>query len=190
MNSKVTFIFGVLAGAAVGCAVTYKLLKDKYAKIAQEEIDSVKEVFSKRASALENEVNKAHKMMELNKENDVVPGYSKVLQDEGYISTNMFEEEPEDEEGEVGIVVISPDDFDGLGYKTESLIYYADGVLAYETDEKIENYTELIGSRALNTFGEYENDTVFVRNHKNKTDYEICKDVRKYSDVTDTEDSD
>ena len=36
-------IFAV--GAAIGSAVTWKLLKTKYERIAQEEIDSVKEVF-------------------------------------------------------------------------------------------------------------------------------------------------
>ena len=39
-------IFAV--GAGIGSAVTWKLLKAKYEQIAQEEIDSVKEVFSKR----------------------------------------------------------------------------------------------------------------------------------------------
>ena len=42
---KNLFIFAV--GAAIGSAVTLKLVKSKFEKIAQEEIDSVKEVFSK-----------------------------------------------------------------------------------------------------------------------------------------------
>jgi len=40
-------IFG--AGAALGSLVTMKVLQEKYAQIAQEEIDSVKEVFRRRA---------------------------------------------------------------------------------------------------------------------------------------------
>ena len=36
------------AGAIFGSLVTWKLTKDKYARIAQEEIDSVKEVFARR----------------------------------------------------------------------------------------------------------------------------------------------
>ena len=40
--SKV-FIFAV--GAAIGSAVTWKLVKTKYEKIANEEIESVKEIY-------------------------------------------------------------------------------------------------------------------------------------------------
>ena len=44
-SSKNVFIFA--AGAAIGSVVTWKLLKTKYEHIAQEEIDSVKKVFSR-----------------------------------------------------------------------------------------------------------------------------------------------
>ena len=37
-------------GAAIGSVVTWKIVKTKYEQIAQEEIDSVKEVYSKRES--------------------------------------------------------------------------------------------------------------------------------------------
>ena len=36
-------------GAAIGSAVTWKLVKTKYERIANEEIESVKEVFSRRS---------------------------------------------------------------------------------------------------------------------------------------------
>ena len=42
-------------GAIIGSAVTYKMLKTKYENIAQEEIDSVKEVFSRMHSESANE---------------------------------------------------------------------------------------------------------------------------------------
>ena len=50
MNNKFTNFIMFTAGAAVGSVVTWKLLKTKYERLAQEEIDSVKEVFSKRQS--------------------------------------------------------------------------------------------------------------------------------------------
>ena len=40
-------------GAGVGSLVTWKIVKTKYEQIAQEEIDSVKEVFSKRLDEAE-----------------------------------------------------------------------------------------------------------------------------------------
>ena len=45
MDKKVIFSF--LIGATVGSVTTWKLLKTKYEQIAQEEIDSLKDVYSK-----------------------------------------------------------------------------------------------------------------------------------------------
>ena len=63
-----------------------------------------------------------------------------------------------------------------------SLTYFADKVLTDETDEPIENEEELIGKGSLNHFGEYEDDSVFVRNDREKIDFEILLDTRNYSD--------
>ena len=45
-------IFAV--GVAIGSAVTWKLVKDKYKKLADEEIASVKEVWSKKHPTVED----------------------------------------------------------------------------------------------------------------------------------------
>ena len=50
MNSKLIGFMMFVLGAAVGSAVTLKYVREKYEQIAQEEIDSVKEAFSKRES--------------------------------------------------------------------------------------------------------------------------------------------
>lgn len=42
---------------------------------------------------------------------------------------------------------------------------------------------ETIGSDALNHFGEYEDDSVFVRNETLDKEYEILMDTRRFSDV-------
>ena len=64
-----------------------------------------------------------------------------------------------------------------------SLTYYADGVLADENDEVIEDVEDAVGIDSLNRFGEYEDDSVFVRNDARKCDYEILLDQRTYSEV-------
>ena len=46
MNMKNFFTF--VTGLVIGSVVTYVIVKDKFEKIAQEEIDSVKEVFGRR----------------------------------------------------------------------------------------------------------------------------------------------
>ena len=47
MNKTINFMMFVL-GVAVGSVVTWRYVEKKYEQIAQDEIDSVKEVFSKR----------------------------------------------------------------------------------------------------------------------------------------------
>ena len=48
MNSTLKNLCVFAIGATIGSLVTWKLVKTKYEMIAQEEIDSVKEVFAKR----------------------------------------------------------------------------------------------------------------------------------------------
>lgn len=48
MNQKFVYILVFAAGAGTGYLIARKMLEEKYAQIAQEEIDSVKEVFERR----------------------------------------------------------------------------------------------------------------------------------------------
>ena len=90
---------------------------------------------------------------------------------------------------EIGPYVISPKEFDEEGYETISLTYYADGVLADEQNFPIEDIEDTVGNDALNSFGEYEDDSVFVRDDDKGIDYEILLDNRKYSELPRTEKS-
>ena len=81
--------------------------------------------------------------------------------------------------------VIPPEEFDDSDeYAKLSLTYYSDGVLADENDEIVDDINETVGADFANHFGEYEDDSVFVRNNRLKCDYEILRDNRSYSDVT------
>jgi len=44
--------------------------------------------------------------------------------------------------------------------------------------------TRISGACTFVDFGEFEAGTVFVRNDRLKMDFEICLDLRNYSDVT------
>ncbi len=80
--------------------------------------------------------------------------------------------------------VIPPEDFGEEGdYEIKSLTYYADGVLTDDWDNVIEDIDELIGEESLTHFGEYEDDSVFVRDDQMKIDYEILRDVRNFADI-------
>ena len=69
-------------------------------------------------------------------------------------------------------------------YETVTLIFYADHVLAEEDGDLVENISELVGDDFDTHFGEYESDSVYIRNDAKKCDYEILKDLQTYEEAT------
>lgn len=78
---------------------------------------------------------------------------------------------------------ISPDEYGDQNYDEQSLIYFADGVLTDDYHNIIEDVDDMVGVDSLTKFGEYEADTVFVRNDEDECDYEICRDERNFHDI-------
>lgn len=167
-NKLAIFVTGIVLGSAI----TWNYAKTKYAKIADEEIASVKAAFKSEKSNEDSDIceekNDIEKMEELAIANRYVT-HDKVIKKE---ETDMNEP-----------YVISPDDFDENGYEIVSLTYYADDVLTDEHDNVIRNRDKLIGKGSLTKFGEYEEDSVFVRDDERKIDYEILADTRNYHDL-------
>ena len=79
--------------------------------------------------------------------------------------------------------VITPDEFQESEYTAETLYWFSDKVLTDSDYNVIHDVVGLIGPEALNTFGRYLDDTVYVRNDSDKVDYEIIWDARKYSSM-------
>jgi hypothetical protein len=150
------------AGAAIGSLVTMRCVKKKYGKIAQDEIDSVKETFSKRQGTADLRAKRKAEFAE----------YGDTLQRNGYADC------PD------GPYVIPPEEFGEIRhYGKISLTCYADGILADDGGELVDDVEGTVGADSLMKFGEYEDDSVFVRNDRLKCDYEILLDQRKYSDA-------
>lgn len=167
MSNKALFSLAFIVGTVTGSIVTWYLLKDKYEALAQEEIDSVKEVFLRREQELKDQSVKktvAEGIKDADKEKPDLKEYAERLKKEGYTRYSDFGSDEEE-------------------YEQISLTYYADGVLADENDEVIEDVEDAVGIDSLNHFGEYEDDSVFVRNDARKCDYEILLDQRTYSEV-------
>lgn len=179
MSNKVAYLLAFSLGAAVSSVVTWRILKTKYEKIAQEEIDSVKEMFARRNA--ENEEDEIELLSDRSskRENDIKE-YADKLQDMGYSNYTKAGDNEEVAETKRPYV-ISPDEFGEIEeYDTIGLNYYADGVLADEMDEIVEDVDSIVGIDSLTRFGEYEDDTVFVRNDDLKADYEILLDTKTY----------
>ena len=64
-----------------------------------------------------------------------------------------------------------------------TLIYYNDGILADSDNNRIDDIESCIGYESLNHFGEYEDDSVYVRNDDAMTDYEVLLDESNYADL-------
>lgn len=190
MNDTLSKVFIFAAGAAVGAAVTWKILKTKYEQIAQEEIDSVKEMYQQRNSYEPKEC-----ICPDTTDDDSAgsEAYTNTLASLGYTnySTGSAKEETSKEVTDMQTTnpyVISPEEFgEEDEYAIVSLTYYADGVLTDEMDEPIDDIDMFVGRDSLTRFGEYEDDSVFVRNDKFKCYYEILLDSRKFSDLYQSE---
>lgn len=208
MNSMLKGVLIFVLGAAAGSLATWKLIENKYKDIAQEEIDSVKDTFSKMKKneypdKLEDypdfeefddsddsddveEEPKPEQKIDRNNKPDIVE-YAKILSEASY--TNYADRQDKKEKKGVEPVeyerpyVISPDEFgEKDGYENVTLTYYADGVLTDYFDNVISNIDEVVGLDSLDHFGEYEDDAVFVRNDKMETDYEILRDLRDFNE--------
>lgn len=189
MSKATGFVMFVL-GAAIGSIVTWRYTRKKYEQIAQEEIDSVKEIFSRRESAADVEITapkpQTAKIGKPEEKPDITE-YAARLERDGYTNySNVGAEQKKEEQEtmEIKPYVISPEEFGEFeDYERISLSYYADQVLADEDDEKVDDVDNVVGLESLTHFGEFEDDSVFVRNDRLKCDYEILLDQRTYSDV-------
>ena len=179
------YVLTFTIGATVGSVVTWKLLKTKYERIAQEEIDSVKEVFSKRRNTLIDDV--VDEKEDTNEEEVEEPEYEETVVKNGYINySDMHVGIKKEDKRKMNSkpYVITPDDFGDMdGYECYTLTYYADKVLTDDGDELIEDVDNTVGLESLNHFGDYEDDCVYVRNDAKRCDYEILLDEREYSEV-------
>lgn len=189
-NLKVGLAF--VLGVATGALVANKYLKTKYEKIADEEIASVKAVYwtktnpeaaayAKKDVEYTEDIYKQHQqaaksVAEQAKEKPDIVKYAEKLHKEGYTNYSTPDlGEP---------YVISPEDFGEFDdYEKISLIYWADRVLTDDNNEVVEDLEGSVGIDSLTTFGEYEDDSVFVRNSRLRCDYEILLDQRNFEDV-------
>lgn len=193
MSSKGMAFLAFIAGAGIGSVCTWQLLKRKYELIAQEEIDSVKAAYATRETGKSlvegfcNGLKVAEDRTQKDKGDVDFKKYVSIIQKEGYTDYSRSVEEKKGEAFVEKPYVISPEEFGEFEeYEKISLTYYADEVLADENDEEVDDVDEIVGDESLNHFGEYEDDSVFVRNDRLKCDYEILLDQRNYSDVAKT----
>ena len=185
MNSTLSKVFIFVTGAAIGSVVTWKLVKDKYAREAREDIEEIREYYKGKEKdedepltdedciITEAEAAYLQRKQEREDYNKLVNEYYTVKETEE--NTIEMKDKP---------YIIPPDDYGMFDdYETYTFTYYGDQVLANELDEIIENVDEVVGEANLTTFGMYEDDAIYVRNENLKVDYEILQDDALYHDL-------
>lgn len=187
MRKSINFMLFIF-GASIGSAVTWVYAKKKYEQLAQEEIDSVKEVFSRRKN---DETIKEAEFSKQEEKPDITEYVAKI-HDTGYTtySDNKIDAKKvtrasnERKDKAYYAYVITPEEFGEFDdYEKISLTFFDDQILTDENLDIVDDVDETIGLDSLTHFGEYEDDSVFVRNDERKCDYEILLDHRNYHDV-------
>lgn len=192
MNDKLSSVIIFCGGVFIGGFLTWDFFKTKYEKIADEEIASVKETFEHR----EPRPDKNYKVEEALKVNDayinVSPGVAeriiKIIDSNGYRNYSNTAIETEKKGGTADMelkqpYVITPEQYeDNVDYTKVSLTWYNDEVLEDDWGNVLDP-DDVIGRDALKTFGQYEKDSVFVRDDEEQIDYEVLLDTRSYKET-------
>lgn len=186
-NNILSKVIIFTAGAAIGSGVTYLLIKDKCEKAAQEEIDKVVEEFANRESIEQvcEEVCESEEPIEED-EQETQEEYENIVENEGYTAYGRDRSNKKEEKNDMKRpYVIEPEEYGENDYPTISLWYFeGDGVLTDNHQRKIiRNVDELVGEDFADHFGEYEDDSVFIRNDELEIDYEILRDERSFSEL-------
>ena len=185
MNITWNKVLWFAAGVAVGAAATNHFFKTKYERLYREDVESVKRAFSMPQQSEPVEGSTEDEVAS-EPDSEEVETYNEIISTQGYqtVSGNPEESIGEEVKGVRRPYVISPVEFDTEDdYEVYTLTYYADGVLVDEQGNLIENVEAMIGRDSLNHFGEYEEDAVHVRNEAMQCDFEILRDLDRYSDV-------
>lgn len=184
-------LIGTLAGLLVGFVVGALGAGVHYKKRSQKEIDSASEAFRKRLEELANEKEAAKKEEKKTETPADIPE----------AKTENAKPEPTPEEKQryenltnlykpfkADIFTISPDTYqNGDPYMSHEYKMYADKTICEVTETGMEipltpdKVQETIGWEALDKFGEYEEDCVYVRNNKLHTEYAVSYAPGKYT---------
>lgn len=166
MNSKLLCVCAFSLGAAVGAIASWRILKPTYEKISRDEIESIKAKYADEQTPAKSEEKN-------DSEDDEKEEYLKhALEYGGEAKENDADEKP---------YIISPEEFAEIReYDTTTYYYHSDGILVETTGEIVEDVEGTVGTEFSDHFGDYEEDSVFVRNDRLQTDFEILKVTDKY----------
>ena len=152
-------------GALIGCILGCRLAKKKYEQLASEEIrQAIQEIQGRNKVGSDEDESENNK---IEKPKTTIKEYAKMVTDNGYLQESKKETQTP--------YVIPPEQFGELDYEEISLYYHFDGSITdAETGIEIEDVVDLLGDDDISThFGEYEAESVYIRDDESEKDYEI-----------------
>ena len=178
------------AGLAVGAVAGAVIVKNKVLADAKAEIDEVREYYreSRGVKEVEEVKEKVEEtidhIQDLIEEHETKPKTEKEHTNYSQITKMYMSNDKHNQSMYDDPFVIDPSEFgENPEYDTETLTYFADGVLVDDVDDVIEEPDIVVGLENLKVFEEFGATSVYVRNDIYKTDYEIIRDDWNYSDL-------
>ena len=197
MNKGVIGSISLLVGGGMGFLIGYKVTKKKYRKIADEEVESVKKALEeyyrnpsdKRQAKPTEATEKKEATLPVTTKDSI--DYSTFKGDNEKVAYSNYvnkykskEEKPAtNKTNNTNIYIISSDDFASGEYDVETLNYYADGVLADDDDNIIQNVKSIIGDVDLSSILFSDEQTAYIRNDIHQLDYEILYNDMNYTSI-------
>ena len=179
-------VIAFMIGTGIGAAIAWYFTKEKCEADRRDEIDQLREYYGAKLSEPKEESTQkieknVHSAVE---EKPDIAIYSSYLFNTEYTDYSRTAKKEKAMATGERPYVISPDEFGEVeDYDQISLMYYADGVLCDDMDVPVDNVDEVVGADFASHFGEYEDDSVFVRNDPRKCDYEILRSLRTYEEI-------
>ena len=178
------------AGLAVGAVAGAVIVKNKVLADAKAEIDEVREYYRESRGVKEVEEVKEKveetidRIQDLIEEHETEPKTEKEHTNYSQITKMYMSKDEHQTPMYDDPFVIDPSEFgENPEYDTETLTYFADGVLVDDVDDVIEEPDIVVVLENLKVFEEFGATSVYVRNDIYKTDYEIIRDDWNYSDL-------
>lgn len=172
-----------IAGAAVGAATAVFVVKRKYEKYANEQIEECRHGYNK-------------KLADLSQQNRNKPPLSALTEKiDTSVEPNDIEDYSTEDDPEEPVVAVTGPEVRAItddeyaydrGYDKETVIIYADGTLARDADDDVLDVIDTIGPNAyeLAMHDPDPDEPVYVRNETNQTDYEILLSAKTYTEAT------
>ena len=184
-------VLGYFAVFACGCVLSALATSFYFNKVREQDINKEVASYKDIMNRLQEQINELQDQLEMKSESEDIPEPVKeekkqselrqaiinatnmktndyIINQENYSQYSKDVEKPQTIVQEKAPYVVSPQEFadvDGDNFNITTLHYYeGDETLTYDNDEIVTDPDELVGTKALSTFGEYEDDCVYVIN--------------------------